>query len=210
MAAMKAPSNHPMTHARADPAASMTVMMSSTCSSSAGTPGTGSDMPMPRLSKMITRRKLARRLAKAADSATSPRRETRRRGPQPGPRRHRRPGRRGQPHRSAQTASAGCQPRAWAQVPAAKPEPPANARSSQGPPPSTQPAPRIKLPIRQRPRQGRPPRPACEPPESHTATHRTGSSVSVRPRARHGFSDAPIRRYTGDRRSPEPSGPYNE
>ena len=56
MAAMKAPSAQPATHARVDPAASITAMMSFTCCSSTGTPGTGSDMPVPRLSNMITRR----------------------------------------------------------------------------------------------------------------------------------------------------------
>ena len=71
MAAMNAPSAQPATDARADPAASMTAMMSSTCCSSAGTPGTRSDMPVPRLSNMITRRKLARRSRKAANSGSS-------------------------------------------------------------------------------------------------------------------------------------------
>ena len=68
---MNAPSAQPITEAREDPAASITAMMSSMCCSTAGTPGTRSDIPVPRLSKVITRQNLPSRSRKAANSGSS-------------------------------------------------------------------------------------------------------------------------------------------
>ncbi len=71
MAAMNAPSAQPATEAWEDPAASITAMMSSMCCSAAGTPGTRSDIPVPRLSNMITRPNVPSRSRKEAYSGSS-------------------------------------------------------------------------------------------------------------------------------------------
>ena len=68
---MNAPSAQPATDAREDPAASITAMMSAMCCSTAGTPGTRSDIPVPRLSKTITRRNVPSRSMNAANSGSS-------------------------------------------------------------------------------------------------------------------------------------------
>ena len=56
-----APSETPSSVARSDPAASITARTSSMRSSSVGTSFTGSDIPMPRLSKRISRENEASR-----------------------------------------------------------------------------------------------------------------------------------------------------
>ena len=54
-AAIAAPSHDPISAARSEPTASMTARTSSIRSSSEGAPSTGSEMPVPRLSKRRTR-----------------------------------------------------------------------------------------------------------------------------------------------------------
>ena len=61
----------PSTAARSDPTASMTAPMSSIRSSIDGGPATGSDIPVPRLSKMINRENDASRVRKRASVGSS-------------------------------------------------------------------------------------------------------------------------------------------
>jgi hypothetical protein len=65
------PSETPNSAARSDLAASITARMSSLRSSSVGAPAMRSDMPVPRLSKTITRACSARPRSKVASPAAS-------------------------------------------------------------------------------------------------------------------------------------------
>src|SRR5213596_2960797 len=67
-----APSETPMTAARWDPTASMTARTSSIRTSSGESAGTASDMPVPRLSKTISRANEAMR-SKRAQEGNGPR-----------------------------------------------------------------------------------------------------------------------------------------
>ena len=66
-----APSDTPKKAARSDPAASITARTSSTRCSSVGTDFTGSDSPVPRLSKRISRANEAILSKKRANSGDS-------------------------------------------------------------------------------------------------------------------------------------------
>ena len=66
------PSDSPMMAARSLPAASMTARMSSMRVSSVVAPGTRSDMPMPRLSKRMSRRERSDALAEGAEQRQLP------------------------------------------------------------------------------------------------------------------------------------------
>ncbi len=70
-AAIAAASETPNTSARSDPAASSTRRRSSIRSSSVGAPTTGSEAPLPRRSKRITRAKPASRSKKRAQRGSS-------------------------------------------------------------------------------------------------------------------------------------------